>query len=327
MAPRMEVKFKGNQVTVIGHDTDIKELCDLITLAAATNSRAGFDRSRYISPDIEQTATQYKAHVQSALTEIQKGMYNKVIASRIVDLERPIDMPATLLLGRRSNTPARTFCFKHAGFEATGFSPELVMALENGKVVTEPLAGTRSRVQGELEKLRHELLNDSKEIVEHVISVKAAIGELETPGLCRKGSIMVEDLMAVRDRGAVQHLGSTVTGSIEKGKDGWDAFDVLFPSITASGVSSTALSAVQMLMLSFANQKVIDPEGCSTRSNPASRAPSPRALLRCRPTYRRPRLLRSNSCSPHSVSRLDRCSLAAGRCWSYRSVEPRSGVD
>ncbi|KAG7113663.1 Salicylate synthase like protein [Verticillium longisporum] len=110
------------------------------------------------------------------------------------------------------------------------------MSLENGRVTTEPLAGTRSCGSSDAErlKLRQELLSDSKEIVEHVLSVKAAVEELEQ--ICSNDSVVVDDFMSIRERGKVQHLGSRVCGQLNEAKDAWDAFDVLFPSITASGI-------------------------------------------------------------------------------------------
>lgn len=62
----------------------------------------------------------------------------------------------------------------------------------------------------------------------------AAIDELKK--FCDKPSVIVEELMAVRDCGSVQHLGSCVSGKLAEGKDGFDAFNVLFPAITASGI-------------------------------------------------------------------------------------------
>lgn len=69
-----------------------------------------------------------------AVSEIQAWQYTKVIVSRAIDFEGGVDIPGTLLRGRRSNTPARSFALNHGGFEATGFT------LDGGKVVTEPLA-------------------------------------------------------------------------------------------------------------------------------------------------------------------------------------------
>lgn len=82
--------------------------------------------------------------------------------------------------------------------------------------------------------------------MEDVISVKEAIGELET--LCVRDSVAVTDLMSVRERGSVQHLGSQVCGKLASGRDAWDAFDVLFPAITASGIPKLpALAAILRL--------------------------------------------------------------------------------
>ncbi|MCV5497363.1 chorismate-binding protein, partial [Escherichia coli] len=90
-------------------------------------------------------------------------------------------MPATLLYGRQANTPVRSFMFRQEGREALGFSPELVMSVTGNKVVTEPLAGTRDRMGNpEHNKAKEaELLHDSKEVLEHILSVKEAIAELE----------------------------------------------------------------------------------------------------------------------------------------------------
>lgn len=42
--------------------------------------------------------------------------------------------------------------------------------------------------------------------------------------------------MTVSERGSVQHLASRVKGQLATDKSAWDAFRVLFPSITASGI-------------------------------------------------------------------------------------------
>jgi len=157
-------------------------------------------------------------------------------------------MPATLLHGRRANTPARTFCLNQSSFQATGFSPELVVSVDKGKVTTEPLAGTRSQIgtEEEIEALANELLNDDKEILEHVLSVKEAINELNR--VCQLNTVNVEDFMSIKQQKSVQHLGSTVTGQLSTDHDTCDAFNVLFPSTTASGIpKNEALEAIRRL--------------------------------------------------------------------------------
>ncbi|KAF4624342.1 hypothetical protein G7Y89_g13829 [Cudoniella acicularis] len=194
----------------------------------------------------------YKHRVAAATNEISSGFYTKVICSRAVPLPSPtIDLLSTLYHGRLHNTPARTFTLSHSGTAATGFSPELVVGVENGKITTEPLAGTRSALgtASEIEARKRDLLSDTKEIAEHAISVLHAMAELRSDGLCVPSEVVVEDFMSVRPRGAVQHLGSRVVGrSIGEGKDAWDAFDALFPAITASGVPKReSLEAIQRL--------------------------------------------------------------------------------
>ncbi len=85
----------------------------------------------------QQNEEEYKILVSKALKEIKAGKYNKIIASRFVDLDRLVYIPATLLHGGRAKNPARSYILNHGGFQATGFSPELVMAFQKGMVVTE----------------------------------------------------------------------------------------------------------------------------------------------------------------------------------------------
>ena len=42
--------------------------------------------------------------------------------------------------------------------------------------------------------------------------------------------------MTVRERGSVQHLGSTVYGLLSEGMNRMDALEALFPAVTASGI-------------------------------------------------------------------------------------------
>ncbi|KAH8424493.1 uncharacterized protein LDX57_002244 [Aspergillus melleus] len=243
LVPRTEITFHHDQVTLTGsNDTELKELSALII------GDTCLEPGPKLRIDTTDSAGEYITRVQRAQEEIEEGSYTKVIPSRAVRLEGRVNMAATLLCGRRANDPARTFSFSQAGFQATGFSPELVMSVQDGIVATEPLAGTRSRLgtSAEVESLAHELTHDTKEIVEHVMSVKEAMQELDQ--ICVSGTAATNDLMSVRARGSVQHLGSRVSGTLAADKDPWDALAVIFPSITASGIpKQAALEGIQRL--------------------------------------------------------------------------------
>ncbi|MDT4892015.1 MAG: salicylate synthetase, partial [Pseudonocardiales bacterium] len=135
------------------------------------------------------------------------------------------------------NTPVRSFLLQLGGIRALGYSPELVTAVQpNGLVVTEPLAGTRALGHGPVRdrQAREDLESNSKEIVEHAISVRTSLAEIAE--IAEPGTAAVIDFMAVRERGSVQHLGSTVTGRLAASSDRMDALEALFPAVTASGI-------------------------------------------------------------------------------------------
>jgi salicylate synthetase len=191
--------------------------------------------------DVGADSTDYRARVAAAIGEIAAGRYHKVILSRSVDVPFALDFPATYRLGRRHNTPARSFLLRLGGFRALGYSPEVVAAVhDDGAVVTEPLAGTRALGRGAAcdRQARDELESDSKEIVEHAMSVRSSLREITE--VAEPGSAAVIDFMTVRERGSVQHLGSTVTGRLDASKDRMDALEALFPAVTASGIPKAA---------------------------------------------------------------------------------------
>lgn len=180
---------------------------------------------------------EYKESVRQSIERIQSGALEKVILSRRLKLDFQPDFVGTWLLGRKNNTPSRSFTLKLGGWEASGLSPEIVLSVDRDRMVTtEPLAGTRSRNgQADEDQARFtELCRDPKEIHEHAISVRLSVDEVGE--VCEPSSIAVHQFMKRKDRGSVQHLGSTVRGKLRDDRNIWDAFSSLFPAVTASGI-------------------------------------------------------------------------------------------
>ncbi|GAA2622613.1 MULTISPECIES: salicylate synthase [Streptomyces] len=236
MVPATEVRLHSTGTLLRALDAD-----DLDTLEARleAGTQAEF---RAVPVDVSETdAEPYKRSVGRAVEAIREGRLQKVILSRVVPVEHPVDLIGTYGVGRRANTPARSFLLSLGGVKATGFSPETVVEVtSDGLVTTQPLAGTRARTgDGAVDTaLKAELLADSKEIFEHAISVKVAYDELVE--LCGEASVEVPEFMVVRERGTVQHLASSVRGQLVGGDGAWDAFAALFPAVTASGVPKPA---------------------------------------------------------------------------------------
>jgi salicylate synthetase len=236
MIPRIEVRVSEFGVQVAGATpAETGDIHDLIAQSQNT------ELPRAHPADIRIDPTGYRDRVAEAVGEIQAGRYQKVILSRKVELPFAVDIPATYRLGRAHNTPARSFLLRLGGLEAAGFSPELVASVDDERVVTtEPLAGTRAFGRGSAADLaaRADLITDPKEIVEHAISVQTSFAEIAA--VADPGTPAVSDFMAVRERGSVQHLASTVRGRLAADRSSWDALEVLFPSVTASGIPKRA---------------------------------------------------------------------------------------
>ena len=235
IVPRVEVRIDDEGVTVLGGDE-----ADHAALRAALDA-ADDPAPRPERVDVRSDPSGYRDRVATAVAEIAAGRYEKVILSRRVSVPFRVDIPATYRLGRTNNTPARSFLLRLGTLEAAGFSPELVAAVDvAGVVTTEPLAGTRAFGRGlDADRAaRRELEGDPKEIVEHAISVRTSVAEVES--VAEPGTTAVTDFMNVRERGSVQHLASTVRGLLAPERTRWDAIDALFPSVTASGIPKRA---------------------------------------------------------------------------------------
>lgn len=232
VVPHSEVRLRQNGALV--RSTDQETLDSLVALLSEpTVPRVAVPRPIEVSG----TGSGYPEMVTEALEEIRTTELQKVILSRTLTIPFPVDFVATYVHGRTHNTPARSYLLNLGGRRVVGFSPETVAEVDaDGQVVTQPLAGTRARGLGEREdeRLRAELLADPKEISEHVLSVKLAEEEMAT--VCRPGSVLVRDLLSVRQRGSVQHLGSSVHGELAEHASAWDVLRAVFPAVTASGI-------------------------------------------------------------------------------------------
>ncbi|MFH8404376.1 salicylate synthase [Streptomyces sp. NPDC018019] len=234
MIPRTEIRLRDGKALIRTTGPASAQLCAAVTGELPAGSADDVPPGPV---PVEVTADDgYRDAVAAAVRDIRAGELQKVILSRVVPVGFPVDLIASYAYGRRHNHPARSFLISFGGLGAAGFSPETVAEVRDGRVVTQPLAGTRA-LSGDPatdRRLREVLLSDPKEVYEHAISVQAAVRELGT--VSEPGTVRVDDFMNVRERGSVQHLASTVSGRLAAGHDAWDALRATFPAVTASGI-------------------------------------------------------------------------------------------
>ncbi|CAM2929588.1 salicylate synthase [Mycobacterium intermedium] len=229
--PQTRIVVSENEIRLYGADERHREAVDRLVEQGLR------DVPSPRPVDLAADPSDYRDRVAVAVKEIVAGDYHKVILSRSVEVPFRLDFPATYRLGRRHNTPVRSFLLRLGGMRALGYSPELVTAVRpDGVVVTEPLAGTRALGRGPAHdrRAREDLESNPKEIVEHALSVRTSIQEITE--IAEPGTPAVTDFMTVRERGSVQHLGSTVFARLDPSRDRMDALEALFPAVTASGI-------------------------------------------------------------------------------------------
>ena len=120
-------------------------------------------------------------------------------------------------------------------FHIVGASPEMLVQVENGTVVTHPIAGTRRRGADPEEDaaLEEELLASEKERAEHIMLVD--LGRNDIGRVSKPGTVEVTELMIVVRYSHVMHIVSHVAGKLRDGYTCYDALRACFPIGTLSG--------------------------------------------------------------------------------------------
>lgn len=173
--------------------------------------------------------------VRKAKHYIREGDIFQVVLSNPMEARAEGSLFDTYRVLRTTNPSPYMFYFSSDDIEVAGASPETLVRLDQGKLYTFSLAGTRPRGKTPQEdrKLEEELLKDEKERAEHNMLVD--LGRNDLGKISRPGTVKVEKYMAIERFSHVMHIGSTVSGQIAEGKDAVDAVDAILPAGTLSG--------------------------------------------------------------------------------------------
>lgn len=193
-------------------------------------------------PELEfrSTREEYEASVRAGKEAIRDGEVFQVVLSQRADLDCPAD-PLDVYRVLRTLNPSPYMYFLHLSdpdgrdLAVVGSSPETLVRVEDGRVLTYPIAGSRPR-GGSPEadaELAAELLADPKERAEHVMLVDLSRNDLVK--VCEPTSVEVVEFMAVRRFSHIMHLCSTVVGRLRAGATALQTLVATFPAGTLSG--------------------------------------------------------------------------------------------
>ena len=152
-------------------------------------------------------------------------------------LAQPTDAaPFEIYRALRTINPSPYMFFLDFGdFHIIGASPEILVRVEDGTVMTRPLAGTRPRGKSPAQDtmLEQELRSDEKERAEHIMLVD--LGRNDIGRVSEPGTVEVSDLMDVERYSHVMHLVTHVQGKLRHNMSAFDALQACFPAGTVSG--------------------------------------------------------------------------------------------
>lgn len=119
--------------------------------------------------------------------------------------------------------------------EIISTSPETLVRLQNGRLYTFPVAGSRPRGKTDEEdiSLERSLLSDEKELSEHNMLVD--LGRNDLGRISKYDSVEVTKYMVIHRYSKIMHICSQVESNIRDDCDSMDAIESVLPAGTLSG--------------------------------------------------------------------------------------------
>ena len=177
----------------------------------------------------------YEDAVRRAKRHVLDGDIYQGVISRSRRLRGDVDPLGLYAALRDVNPSPYMYVLRHDDRTVVGASPETLVSVKDDRVVSNPIAGTCPRGTSPVEdrRLAGEMLADGKERAEHTMLVDLARNDVRR--VSDPGSVRVEEFMNVLKYSHVQHIESTVTGTLAADADPFDATRAAFPAGTLTG--------------------------------------------------------------------------------------------
>lgn len=177
----------------------------------------------------------YQDAVRAAKEYILSGDIFQVVLAQRFDFElgaEPLDVYRVL---RQINPSPYMYFVRQPEVTLVGASPEPMVQLLDGQVISRPIAGTRRRGATDVEDrmMGAELAEDPKERAEHTMLVDLARNDIGR--VIEFGSMHLDELMTLEHYSHVMHLTSQVSGKLAEGQSPIDVLRATLPAGTVSG--------------------------------------------------------------------------------------------
>jgi anthranilate synthase component 1 len=177
----------------------------------------------------------YEEAVRTAKRHVLDGDIYQGVISRSRELRGEVDSLGLYAALREVNPSPYMYVLRHDDRSIVGASPETLVSVQGDRIVSNPIAGTCPRGTSPVEdrRLAGEMLADAKERAEHTMLVDLSRNDVRR--VSEAGSVRVEEFMNVLKYSHVQHIESTVTGTMAADADAFDATRATFPAGTLTG--------------------------------------------------------------------------------------------
>ncbi len=184
---------------------------------------------------INTSKNHFQRAVEKAKDYVKRGDIFQVVLSKRYDFKISGNLIGFYRNLRKINPSPYMYFLKSGKHQIIGSSPEMLVRVENKRVETFPIAGTRPHVKNPVKnkRLTEELLADPKERAEHVMLVD--LGRNDIGKVSKFGSVHLSEFMKVHQYSHVQHIVSRVVGNLRDEYDAYDALRAVFPAGTVSG--------------------------------------------------------------------------------------------
>jgi menaquinone-specific isochorismate synthase len=184
---------------------------------------------------------QFKTSVAAALKQISRKQLQKVVLAHAFDLVRkePFQTTHSLRELRQRHPDCFVFSINNSqGKTFIGASPERLLSLYEGQLMTDALAGSapRGRNSKEDRKLALRLLNSRKEQGEHQMVVNFLVSQLNGLGLCPQ----YRNRPALLRLSNIQHLHTPIQALVSGTTHPLQLVEALHPTPAVAGVPTPA---------------------------------------------------------------------------------------
>lgn len=226
-----EVTVLRTEVNIVRQNETVDELIEQI-LHGKEKKEEDFTLGSFES---EMSQGQFEQLVERGQQFIHSGEIEQIVLSRRLEADFEGD-PFLLYRDLRRKNPSPYMYYMEMGESViVGASPESLVKVTDGIMMTSPIAGTRKRTKDtrEDERIAKELKADLKELAEHDMLVE--LGQRDVKKVCNPKTVQVTKYQEVVHYEHVMHLVSEVEGELALGIHPLDALTTCLPAGTVSG--------------------------------------------------------------------------------------------